>query len=283
MVVGNGNAVPVSGTTCAELEELGQTGFLPPSMCKSLLSSTKPRCGCEPIAESHGPGKGFEPSCNLCNKQGHAIVVEGEPTPDTLDGCFSLMHIGKEDSVPEGLCVELQQYAAALDCPCKPVTAEFFEESDVTSSPTAAPTSSPATVDNFLYGHPYCNVCGEGSSISNANGTPMPRTTCAFLQARGNAGRIPETICSGLRTLTKEPCGCKSVGTGGGDQTFSEDSCVELTADCSTGSFCCDSRAVCDGVCFFPKETLESKDESKLSFLGKKRDRRASTKGNSGN
>lgn len=69
------------------------------------------------------------------------------------------------------------------------------------------------TVAGTMAQNPPCPICGEGLTLTNAQGIVDLGSTgtlpCAQLESIGLQGGIPERSCLPIQQLSQEPCGCE--------------------------------------------------------------------------
>lgn len=264
---------------CLSLVHAGEEENIPPAACAGLKrQAAEMGCICVPADTSTSPGntieepddeeEGEEPvteqedtatedaPCNICSKPGY--YVDGS-VHDNFSTCVSLAEVAAQQDIPASLCSDLQDYAIALECHCAPKVGE--DEADDTSTdtpsdvPSQTPTMAPSLLDPFGAADiQECNLCGDDNLImGNTDAIPLPggsTTTCGDFLDRASAGLIPPDVCSGLVRFTRAACECQ-VGRPG------QTSCTALLKSCVDETDCCDPRAVCMGICVFPRVSDE--------------------------
>ena len=212
----------------------------PPSDTPSMIPSDAPSSipSSAPNSATFTSTFGDNPICNLCGEEGIIGKPDGVPitgAPQTT--CADLQASGEAGRYPEAVCTQLQLLAKTT-CQCSiPSDVPSYLPSQAPNSSTFTSGSSTTLGDN-----PICNLCGEDGIIGKPDGVPImgaPQTTCAVLQASGEAGRLPESVCTQLQLLAKTTCQCRA----------SSQSCVALLHECMVGDECCDENATCLGIC----------------------------------
>ncbi|KAG7362876.1 hypothetical protein IV203_026236 [Nitzschia inconspicua] len=177
-------------TTCQALHDARQS--ISEGACATIQTFARQPCGCtdEPMAINDGNWTDTPPFvCSICGEGGQMTNPDGVVVNNRGQerSCSALE--ASVEMIPQSTCASVQEMAR-VPCGCtNPGFTTTVEQDEI----------------------PFrCNVCGDGSVMTNPQGTvsPTPDQTlrCGALEA--NAESIPQNACSTIQGLARDACGC---------------------------------------------------------------------------
>jgi hypothetical protein len=192
-----------------------------------------------------------ESTCYLCNQPGLDIKLsEG----DNRSPCYTLKVAAPRENVSGELCKSLQDYRRDLECTCGEADGIFSEfgnadaaQVDVAASdypsmvpsdfPSSVPSDFPSSIpSDFPSSVPSDFPSSVPSDFPSSVPSDFPSSTPSDFPSS-----VPSDFPSDFPSTVDIPKRIDQLAL----------TCVALLAECSVGDECCDSGAMCLGVCAF--------------------------------
>lgn len=180
--------------SCSALEASAES--IPQNACASMQEMAREPCGCTyPDIDTTIDEIPF--LCSVCGDGSVMTNPQGivSPKPDQTVRCGALE--ANAQFIPQDTCSTLQVLAKEA-CGCT--------EPEIQQTNTTNMTGIFTGEDDIVY---QCPIC-QGGEMTNPQGVVTSRqgnsARCEVLLA--NAHTIPETACSNVQALAKDPCGC---------------------------------------------------------------------------